>query len=78
MKYDYNLQNQFRYRFKNKETGITSYFNGWCYGNIYQQINIYKNDLSKMCLIGVNNQTHKLIEVINLMTGETLFKDDEE
>lgn len=78
MKYNYSLQNQYKYRFKNKETGKTSYFNTWCHGNIYQQIDIYKNDLSKMCLIGVNSQTHKLIEVISLMTGETLFKDDDE
>lgn len=69
-----NNLNKFRYRFRNKQTGQTTYFDTWCYGNIYQQIDLYKNDLGKMCLVGVSNETHEIIEVIHLFNNKTIYK----
>lgn len=71
---NYNKLNSYRYRFLDKKTNKTSFFDGWCYGNIWQQIEIYKNDLSKMCLLGISNDTHKLIEVIHLFDNSTIYK----
>ena len=69
-------RNKFRYRFMHKETKKTSYFDTWCYGNIDNQIFNYLNDLSKMCLVGVSNDTHELIEVIWLHTNKTIWRNN--
>lgn len=66
--------NKFRYRFRHKETGKTSYHDTWCYGNIDNQIFNYLNDLSKMCLQGVSNDTHEIIEVIWLHKNKTIWR----
>ena len=71
---DYSKLNQFRYYFKNKQTSKTSYFDNWCYGNIYEQIAIYKNNLSKMCLLGVSNETHQIIKVISLFDDSIVWE----
>lgn len=67
-------RNKFRYRFRHKISGKESYFDTWCYGNIDNQIFTYLNDLSKMCLVGVSNDTHELIEVIWLYTNKTIWR----
>ena len=46
----------------------------WCYGNIFDQIEKYKKDLSKMCYIGVSNETHEIIEVIHNFNNKTIYK----
>lgn len=71
---NYNNLNTYRYYFKNKETSKTSYFDEYCYGNIFEQINIYKNDLKKMCLLDVNNDTHEIIKVVHLFNNNTIFE----
>lgn len=70
----YETLNKFRYRFRNKQTQKISYFDTWCYGNIYEQIQLYKNDLKKMCLLDVSNDTHEIIEVIHLFNNKTIYK----
>ena len=70
-------RNKFRYRFRNKETGKISYADTWCYGSLFQQIDMYQKDLSKMCLQGVSSDTHEIIEVIWLFNNTTIYKDGE-
>lgn len=72
-KNNYANLNQFRFRFRNKQNGTFSYFDQSVYGNIYKQIREYKDDLSKMCLIGVNNNTVDLVEVIHLFNNKTIY-----
>lgn len=74
---DYGNINKFRYRFINKKTSGTSYFDTWCYGDIYKQIQMYKQDLKKMCLLDVSNETHEIIEVIHLFNNKTIYKKGE-
>lgn len=70
-------RNKFRYRFRHKETGKTSYADTWCYGSLMDQINTYKQDLRKMCLQDVSSDTHEIIEVIWLFNGSTIYKEGE-
>ena len=70
-------RNKFRYKFRHKVTGNTSYFDTWCYGSISQQINMYQQDLGKMCLQDVSNDTHEIIEVIWLYNNTTIYKEGE-
>lgn len=76
--YNYNNINKYRYRFitKTEKNTKTSFFDTWCYGDIYKQITTYKNDLSKMCLVGVSNETHEIIEVIHLFNNTTIYKNE--
>ena len=71
-----NDRNSFRYRFRHKATNKTSYFDTWCYGDIHEQIAMYRNDLSKMCLVGISNDTHEIIEVVWLHTRKTIWRKD--
>ena len=61
-------------RLRNKKTGVTSRNKNWCYGNIFEQIEMYKKDLSKMCYVGVSNETHEIIEVIHNFNNKTIYK----
>lgn len=70
---DYRKINEFTYRFRNKQTGALSRSTEWCYGNIYDQIERYKKDLSKMCLLNVSNETHEIIEVIHNFNDEVIY-----
>lgn len=71
---NYSKLNEFRFRFENKETGKTSYFDIFCCGDIYKQIDIYKKDLKQLCLVGVSNDTHRIIEVIHLFNNDVIYK----
>jgi hypothetical protein len=69
-------RNSFRYIFRHKETNKISHFDTWCYGNIHDQINLYSNDLSKMCLVGISNATHEIIEVVWLHNRKAIWRKD--
>lgn len=71
---NYDELNKFRYRFRNKTTNEESYFDTWCYGDIYQQIRLYQEDLKKMCLLNVSSETHEIIEVIHIFNNKTIYK----
>lgn len=71
---NYSKLNEYEYYFCNKETKKITSFITWCYGNIYEQINIYKNNLTKMCLIGVSNDTHKIIKVVHLFDDSIIYQ----
>ena len=66
--------NRFRYTFRNLKTGATSYFDEWCYGDIYQQIMRYKDNLKEMCLLNVSNDTHEIIKVVHLFNGDVVYE----
>lgn len=72
---NYDNINKYRYCFRNKETSKTSYFDEYCYGNIYEQIELYKNDLKKMCLLDVSNDTHEITKVVHLFNNNTIFEE---
>lgn len=71
---DYSKLNEFTYRLRDKRTGIFSRDTTWCHGNIYEQIQKYRNDMSKMCLLGVTNETHEIVEVIHNFDGKTIYE----
>lgn len=71
---DYSKLNEFTYRLRDKKTGVFSRSTTWCHGNIYEQIQNYRNDISKMCLLGVTNETHEIVEVIHNFDGKTIYK----
>ena len=71
---NYNKLNEFTYRLRNKKTGATSKNTIWCYGDVFEQIRKYKENLSKMCFIGVSNETHEIIEVIHNFNNKTIYK----
>lgn len=71
---DYSKLNEFTYRLRDKKTGTFSRNTTWCYGNIHEQIQNYRNDMSKMCLLGVTNETHEIVEVIHNFDGKTIYE----
>jgi hypothetical protein len=71
---NYLALNEYTYRLRNKKSGVISKNTLWCYGNIFEQIRKYKEDLSKMCFIGVSNETHEIIEVIHNFNNKTIYK----
>lgn len=71
---NYSAVNEYTYRLRNKKSGVISRVTLWCYGNIFEQIEKYKKDLSKMCYIGVNNETYEIIEVIHNYNNKTIYK----
>ena len=71
---NYSALNEYTYRLRNKKSGVISRNTHWCYGNIFEQIEKYKKDLSKMCYVGVSNETHEIIEVIHNFNNKTVYK----
>ena len=71
---NYLALNEYTYRLRNKKSGVISKNILWCYGNIFEQIRKYKEDLSKMCFISVSNETHEIIEVIHNFNNKTVYK----
>ena len=71
---NYDKLNEYTYRLRNKQTGIISRNTHWCYGNIFDQIQKYKSDLTKMCYIGVSNETHEIIEVRHNFNNKIIYK----
>lgn len=77
-KQNYADLNYFKFRFRNKRNGTFSYYDQSVYGNIYDVINEYKNDLSKMCLLDVSNETHVLVEVTHLFNDKVIYSNYQE
>lgn len=73
---DYAKLNDFRYRLRNKKTGAITYTDEYCYGNIYIQIQEYKKNMKRMCLVGVSNETHVIYEVIHLFNNKLIYKEE--
>ncbi len=73
----YENLNKFKYEFKNRETGRTSSFTTFCYGNPFQQIQLYKNNLKEMCLKDVSNETHEIIKVTHLFNNKVIYEKEE-
>ena len=71
---NYSALNEYTYRLRNKKSGVISRNKNWCYGNIFEQIEMYKKDWSKMCYVGVSNETHEIIEVIHNFNNKTIYK----
>lgn len=71
---DYSKLNEFTYRLLDKKTGAFSRSTTWCHGNIYEQIQNYRNDMRKMCLLGVTNETHEIVEVIHNFDDKTIYE----
>jgi hypothetical protein len=71
---NYSALNEYTYRLRNKKTKGTSRNKIWCYGNIFEQIRMYKEDISKMCFVGVSNETHEIIEVIHNFNNKTIYE----
>lgn len=72
---NYANLNNFRFRFRNKKTGYFSYDDRCIFGDINDIIKEYKDNLSKMCLLGVSNETHTLVQVIHLFNDKTIYSD---
>ena len=71
---NYLAVNEYTYRLRNKNSRVISRNIHWCYGNIFEQIEKYKEDLSKMCYAGVSNETHEIVEVIHNFNNKTIYK----
>lgn len=75
MEFNFGARDEFRYDLVNKQTGKRSYSIQYCYGNIYEQINEYRSNIKKMCLLNVSNDTHEIVKVTSLANGKILFED---
>lgn len=71
---NYLALNEYTYRLRNKQSGVITKNTLWCYGDIFEQIRKYKENLSRMCFIGVSNETHEIIEVIHNFNNKTIYK----
>lgn len=70
-----NKRNDFKFRLINKDTGKESYsISYYCGENVFAYINKVKEDLSSLCLVGVSNDTHDLLEVIWLYNNEKVWR----
>ena len=71
-----NNRNEFRFNLVNKQTGRRSYSTEWCYGNIYDMIREYRENMKKMCLVNVSNDT-RYIESVQTWDGEYIWRNPE-
>lgn len=70
-----NKRNDFKFRFINKDTGRESYHDLYYYGeNLFNYILTIKNNLKQLCLSGVSNDTHDLLEVIWLYNNQKVWR----
>lgn len=68
------LRNDFKFRFINKDSGRTSYHDLYCCGDLFKYIDKVKDDLTQLCLSGVSNDTHDLLEVVWLYNNEIVWR----
>lgn len=72
-----NKRNDFKLRFINKDTGKESYsMSYYCGENVFAYINKVKDDLSSLCLVGVSNNTHDLLEVVWCYDNKIIWRNE--
>lgn len=47
---NYSALNEYTYRLRNKKSGVISRNKNWCYGNIFEQIEMYKKIYQKCAM----------------------------